>query len=124
MISTIIECGSISTELNVWAQYWCETAARAGFLSTLIEGLSTLSIAAPVSKNSSKLVYHILHGLEYVGRDHLHSFDMLASGGSMQGFIHRVMDSLGKKDWAEGGVFAVSAILAGKNLLFYRTAIN
>jgi hypothetical protein len=117
MICTLIQCDPYVAEMRIWAQSWCETAARAGFLSTLIESLSTISIAAPVSKNGVKLLSQILCRLGFVDDDHRYHFDVLSSGGSLQGSIQRTIDNLGKKEWAVHGVYAISAILAGEFLV-------
>jgi hypothetical protein len=110
-----MEYGHSESDLDEWAHKWSKTAAEAGFLSTLVESLGTMSMTAPVTKNAARLIYQILLHLGFTAPSQKQHFEILSSAGSLQGFIVRVLDNLGKKEWAESGMLVVSAILAGKN---------
>ena len=109
-----MEYDPIESDLDLWAHNWCKTASRAGFLSTLVESLGTMSMTAPVTKNAARLLYQILLHLGFAAPSQKQYFEILSSAGSLQGFIVRVLENLGKKEWAESGMMVVSAILAGK----------
>jgi hypothetical protein len=108
-----MEYDQSESSLASWANNWCKSAAQAGFFSTLVESLETMSITAPVKKNAARLLFQILLHLGFVSPNQKQYFDILSSAGSLQGFITRVLENIGKKDWAEPGMLVVSAILAG-----------
>ncbi len=114
VLCTVMENDRSEPDLDIWAHNWCKTASQAGFLSTLVESLGTMSMTAPVTKNAARLLYQILLHLGFASPSQKQYFDILSSAGSLQGFIVRVLDNLGKKEWAEPGMMIVAAILAGK----------
>ena len=114
VLSTLLEYDQSENDLASWAHTWCKSAAQAGFFSTLVESLETISMTAPVRKNAARLLCRILVHLGFASSSQKLYFDVLSSAGSLQGFIVRVLENFGKKEWAEPGMLVVSAILAGK----------